>query len=105
MKTQLNQKKKNRNARKIYWWNAEEDEFLLSHVLRFSKITQVEITGMELEKGTGISSWRKAMMETARECVEEEQDKQNLEECLLLSDRRNQKPAKFGSLSPFTFVL
>ena len=74
-------------------------------VLRFSKITQVEITGMELEKGPGISSWRKTMMETARECVEEEQDKQNLEECLLLSDRRNQKPAKFGSLSPFTFVL
>ena len=43
-------------------------------------------------------------MEAARECVEEEQDKQNLEECLLLSDR-NQKPSKLGSLSPFTFVL
>lgn len=39
-------------------------------VLRFSHITKVEITGMELGKGTGIPSWREAAMEAARECVE-----------------------------------
>ena len=36
--------KKNKNARKIFRWNAEKDEFLLSQlVIRFSKATQVGV--------------------------------------------------------------